>query len=40
MESERWMWETFEGRSVWMLHVGGEGRERGKHDSELSSLGK
>lgn len=20
--SQRWMWETFEGRSLWMLHVG------------------
>ena len=27
MESERWMWETFEGRSLWMLHVEGEGWE-------------
>lgn len=39
-ERERWMWEALERRSLWMLHVGGEGWERDKHDSELLSLGK
>lgn len=32
--------ETSAGRSLWMLNVGGEGWKAGKHDSELSSLGK
>lgn len=40
LESERWMWETLERRSLWMLRVGSEGWGRGKHDSEISSLGK
>lgn len=40
MEEKRWMWETFERRSPWMLHVGGKGPGGGRHDSELLSQGK